>query len=214
MTMPPSAAMTKARPALLAENDPVSALTAVPTVTRAVASLKSDSPSRMATRRRGNPMRRATAVAATASGGATTPPSAIAAANPTGMSHHETSPTANAVTRTSRIDSWTIWNTSRLRSMIEVRIAVAYSSGGRNPSRITSESTWTSGTCGRYDATAPMATSSSGADRPTRRARTETLIVVATSRKMGRAMCTSTLSRMTSGPPNASARHAGRQRVS
>ena len=42
--------------------------------TSAVASLSSDSPSRMVTIRRGRPMRRPMAVAATASGGATTAP--------------------------------------------------------------------------------------------------------------------------------------------
>ena len=49
--------------------------------TRAVASLTSDSPSSIVTTRRGRPIRRAMAVAATASGGATTAPSANAAAN-------------------------------------------------------------------------------------------------------------------------------------
>ena len=55
--------------------------------TRAVASLSSDSPSRIVTIRRGSPIRRPTAVAATASGGATTAPMANAAGQPTpGMS--------------------------------------------------------------------------------------------------------------------------------
>ena len=57
-----------------------SAPIAVRSATRAVASLSSDSPSRIVTIRRGSPIRRAIAVAATASGGATTAPRANAAA--------------------------------------------------------------------------------------------------------------------------------------
>ena len=53
------------------------------------------------TTRRGRPIRRAMAVAATASGGATTAPSANAAANGTGSSHHVTRPTPSAVKITS-----------------------------------------------------------------------------------------------------------------
>ena len=64
---------------------------AVRSTTSAVASLTSDSPSRMVTTRRGRPIRRAIAVAATASGGATTAPRANAAANGTGSSHQVTS---------------------------------------------------------------------------------------------------------------------------
>ena len=56
-----------------------SATMAVRSATRAVASLTSDSPSRIVTTRRGRPIRRAMAVAATASGGATTAPRANAA---------------------------------------------------------------------------------------------------------------------------------------
>ena len=48
--------------------------------TSAVASLSSDSPSRIVTIRRGSPIRRPIAVAATASGGATTAPIANEAA--------------------------------------------------------------------------------------------------------------------------------------
>ena len=76
-------------------------------------------------------MRRATAVAATASGGATTPPRASAAAKPMGMSHQETSPTTIAVKSTSSTDNWMIWYTSRRRSTSEMRSAVAYSSQAR-----------------------------------------------------------------------------------
>ena len=52
---------------------------AVRSATRAVASFSSDSPSRIVTIRRGMPIRRAIAVAETASGGATTAPRAKAA---------------------------------------------------------------------------------------------------------------------------------------
>ena len=58
---------------------PAPAAIAVRRATSAVASLKSDSPSRIVTIRRGRPIRRPIAVAATASGGATTAPIAIAA---------------------------------------------------------------------------------------------------------------------------------------
>ena len=62
-----------------AVTEPPIATIAVRRMVIAVASLNSDSPSRIVTMRRGSPMRRATAVAATASGGATTAPRAIAA---------------------------------------------------------------------------------------------------------------------------------------
>ena len=66
---------------------------AVRSDTRAVASLTSDSPSRIVTIRRGSPIRRATAVAATASGGATTAPRANATAKGTPSIHQVTRPT-------------------------------------------------------------------------------------------------------------------------
>ena len=69
---PPAAAAASGKAAIAVRSD-----------TRAVASLTSDSPSRIVTIRRGSPMRRATAVAATASGGATIAPSANATANGT-----------------------------------------------------------------------------------------------------------------------------------
>ena len=56
---------------------------AVRSATSAVASLSSDSPSRIVTIRRGSPIRRPIAVAATASGGATTAPIASAIAQET-----------------------------------------------------------------------------------------------------------------------------------
>ena len=57
----------------------MAATIAVFSATRAVASLSSDSPSSTVTTGRGMPIRRPTAVAATASGGATTAPIAKAA---------------------------------------------------------------------------------------------------------------------------------------
>ena len=68
---PPPAARTKSMPTSASATPPERAAMAVRSATRAVASLSSDSPSRIVTTRRGRPIRRATAVAATASGGAT-----------------------------------------------------------------------------------------------------------------------------------------------
>ena len=99
---------------------------AVRRVTRAVASLSSDSPSRIVTTRRGRPIRLATAVAATASGGATTAPIAMAAAQPmSGTSHCTTAPTASEVTTTSTTESRRIEPRLALKSTSEVWIAAA-----------------------------------------------------------------------------------------
>ena len=73
---------------------------AVRSDTRAVASLSSDSPSRIVVILRGRPIRRATAVAATASGGATIAPSATASANGIGSRSQATIPTPTAVNST------------------------------------------------------------------------------------------------------------------
>ena len=78
---PPPAATTKSRPTFQAAMVPV-AMIAVRRATSAVASLSSDSPSRIVTIRRGSPIRRPIAVAATASGGATTAPIMKAAGQP------------------------------------------------------------------------------------------------------------------------------------
>ena len=75
---PPAEAHRKSRPTSTACTPTEAAAIAVRRATRAVASLSSDSPSRMVTTRRGRPILRAIAVAATASGGATTAPMAIA----------------------------------------------------------------------------------------------------------------------------------------
>ena len=112
---------------------------AVRSDTSAVASLTRDSPSRIVTIRRGSPIRRATAVAATASGGATTAPSANATANGTSRSHHVTSPTPAAVKSTSPTDRPRIGVQLARKSTSDVRIAAAYSRGGSRPTSTTSE---------------------------------------------------------------------------
>ncbi len=108
---PPTEATTRSRatePTLTPSGEGVApwaarpaAASAVRSVTRAVASLSSDSPSRMVVIFRGRPIRRATAVAATASGGATIAPRARASAKETGRSHHTTRATPRAVKSTS-----------------------------------------------------------------------------------------------------------------
>ena len=85
---PPTAATTKSSPTSATATPPPAAVAppkamAVRSATSAVASLSRDSPSRIVTIRRGMPMRRAIAVADTASGGATTAPSANAAGHET-----------------------------------------------------------------------------------------------------------------------------------
>ena len=104
--------------------DPAAAAIAVRTVTSAVASLNSDSPSRIVTIRRGMPTRRATAEAATASGGATTAPSAIAIANGIGSHNQATAPTVKVENSTKPTDSSAIGRRFALKSTSEVRIAV------------------------------------------------------------------------------------------
>ena len=94
---------------------PTPAAIAVRRATRAVASLKRDSPSRMVTIRRGSPIRRAIDVAATASGGATTAPMASAA--------HQSS--SGSMTWTSRPTPRVVKTTSpTLRSRIGLRLAL------------------------------------------------------------------------------------------
>ena len=73
---PPSDAMRNSCPTWKASTPTDIAAMAVRSATSAVASLSSDSPSRIVTTLRGSPIRRAMAVAATASGGATTAPMA------------------------------------------------------------------------------------------------------------------------------------------
>lgn len=128
---------------------PAAAALAVRRATSAVASLNSDSASSRVTVRRGIPIRRATAVAATASGGATTAPSATATANGTGSSHHTTAATANVLNSTNPADNRAMVPISARKSTSEVRSAAVYSSGGSNPSSTISGSRCTCGTNGR-----------------------------------------------------------------
>ena len=98
-----SGASSPVLPTPWATTSPVAA-SAVRRVTRAVASLSSDSPSRMVVIRRGRPIRRATDVVATASGGATIAPRASATAKEIGSNNQATSPTPSAVNSTSPTD--------------------------------------------------------------------------------------------------------------
>ncbi|SUD48413.1 Uncharacterised protein [Nocardia otitidiscaviarum] len=170
ITAPPTAASRKSAPASHRLTAPAMAAMAVRSVTSAVASLNSDSPSSRVTRRRGIPTRRAMAMAATASGGATTAPMATAAANGTGSSTITTTATAKVVNSTNPTDSSVIDTFLGRKSMSEVLIAVVYSSGGSNPSNTSSGSNPTSGTNGRYDATTPATVNTSGSATPIRRA--------------------------------------------
>ena len=128
---------------------------AVRSATSAVASLSSDSPSRIVTIRRGSPIRRPIAVAATASGGATTAPIANAAGQPTSGSSACTSDARRRRSvNTTRPDRE---QQDRPPVGVEVdqrglQIAAAYSSGGSRPSSTTSGSRCIFGTPGRYDA--------------------------------------------------------------
>ena len=74
---------------------------------------------------RGRPIRRATAVAATASGGDTMAPSANANANGIGSNHHATKATPTAVKSTRPTDSPRIGVSSARRSMREELSAAA-----------------------------------------------------------------------------------------
>lgn len=145
------------------------AATAVRNDTSAVASLSSDSPSRIVTTRRGNPALRATATAATASGGATMAPTANAAANGTGSSPMITSATPTAQNSTNPIDNHPIALRFALKSTSEVFTAAAYSSGGRKPNSAISAVSSGSGNHGSYDTTAPTRSSSRGAGMGSRR---------------------------------------------
>ena len=99
---------------------------AVRSETRAVASLSSDSPSSTVTMRRGRPIRRPTAVAATASGGATTAPIARAPGQPTpGSSACTSTPTPTVVKTTRPTESSRIERRLALKSTSEVWMAAA-----------------------------------------------------------------------------------------
>jgi hypothetical protein len=170
MAAPPTAENTKSRPTCQAVTVPAIAAIAVRNATSAVASLTRLSPSRTVTTRRGIPIRRAIAVAATASGGATTAPSAKAGAHPIGSSHHASAATPTVVNTTSPTDNRPIGRRFCPKSISEVRRAAAYSSGGSSPISTNSGVSSTLSTNGRYDATNPAASKRTGDGNPIRRA--------------------------------------------
>ena len=150
---------------------PAPAAMAVRSATSAVASLNSDSPSRIVTMRRGRPIRRPIAVAATASGGATTAPIASAAHQSIpGNSACTRTPTPNVVMSTRPKLSSRMGRRFALKSTRDVEMAAAYNSGGSRPSSTMSAARWTVGTPGEYDATTPTTISPSGAGKRSRSA--------------------------------------------
>ena len=150
---PPSDATRNSCPTWKASTPTDIAAMAVRSATSAVASLSSDSPSRIVTTLRGSPIRRAMAVAATASGGATTAPMAKETGQEmSGIKACTMTPTPRVVNTTRPTDSSRIARRLALKSTSEVWIAAAYSSGGSSPNSTTSGSRWISGTPGKYDA--------------------------------------------------------------
>ena len=106
MAPPPTEAMRNSSATCVASTPTEVAAMAVRRATRAVASLSSDSPSRIVTMRRGSPILRATAVAATASGGATTAPIANETGHEMpGMSACTMAPTPKVVNTTRPTES-------------------------------------------------------------------------------------------------------------
>ena len=100
--------------------------------------------------RRGSPIRRPIAVAATASGGATTAPMAKAGHQPrSGSSACTSTATPTVVNATSPTESSRIARRWALKSTRLVWMAAAYSSGGSSPNSTTSGSSATSGMNGR-----------------------------------------------------------------
>ena len=125
ISTPPTDATRKSKPTRHSSTPTEAAAIAVRRVTSAVASLKSDSPSRMVTTRRGRPMLRAIAVAATASGGATTAPSAKAIGQEMpGTIRWTTQPAPAVVTSTAPTDSVRITRRWALKSTSDEPIAV------------------------------------------------------------------------------------------
>ena len=122
---PPPAARTKSSVTSRASTPTAVAARAVRSATRAVASLSSDSPSRIVTIRRGSPIRRPTAVAATASGGATTAPIASATGQDTSITACTRAPTPTVVKTTSPTLSNRIGRRLALKSTSDVCTAVA-----------------------------------------------------------------------------------------
>jgi hypothetical protein len=147
--IPPPAAITKSR-ATTPYATVAAVAVAVRRATSAVASLSSDSPSRIVTIRRGRPIRRPIAVAATASGGATTAPIANEAAHGrSGTSQCAMTATPSVVNTTRPTESSRITRLLALKSTSEVPSAAEYSNGGSSPTRTTSGRSSTFGTNGR-----------------------------------------------------------------
>ena len=171
---------------------------AVRSATREVASLSSDSPSRIDTSVRGRPIRRAMAVAATASGGATTAPIAIATGQlRSGKTQRRATATATVVAITRPTESSRMGRRLALKSTSEVCRAAAYSKGGSSPKSTTSGPSWTCGRLGTKEAAMPITIKSSGAG-----IRRRSLTTVPASTVTARAMsptATSTLSRRSRG---------------
>ena len=150
ISTPPPAARRKSRVTCCQLTAAIAAAMAVRSATSAVASLSSDSPSRIVTILRGRPIRRPMAVAATASGGATTAPIANDAGQPMpGSSQCTSTPTPAVVNATRPTESNRIGRRLALKSTRLVWIAAAYNRGGSNPKSTTSGSRATSGTNGR-----------------------------------------------------------------
>ncbi len=150
------------------ENVPNAAATAVRNNTRAVASLRSASPSKMTIARCGTPAFFTIAVAA-ASVGLMMAPNAAPQANPTpGMSQANTRPSTSAVPTTSATDSPEMAVNSRRNPIGGSETAAAYNSGGRRTSKTRSGWTTTSGTIGSTPMSRPAITRSKGSATPMR----------------------------------------------
>ena len=192
--IPPPAATRKSRASAC---HATVATIAVRRATSAVASLSSDSPSRIVTMRRGRPMRRPIVVAATASGGATTAPIAKAAGQPrSGRSALTRTATPAVVKATSPTDNSRIDRRLALKSTRLVCRAAAYSSGGSRPKSTISGSSCTSGTNGRYDPMTPTMIRTSGEGRSNLELRPETAMTTVTIPTSVRTTCMPSSSRM------------------
>ena len=191
--MPPPAAMRKSREIEPTATAPVMAAIAVRRLTRAVASLSRDSPSSTVTIWRGSPMRRATALAETASGGATAAPRASATGQ--GMSGTRACsvhPTVNVVTTTAVTDSRITEVRFALMSMIKVCSAEEYSSGGSSPTSTSSGPSSIIGTKGRNEPITPRTMRTVGAGSRSRSLREVPARTVTTMPTSSRAVCMAT----------------------
>ncbi len=165
-----TAESTRSSPARQGEKVPLTAA-AIATwySTIAVTSLKSPSPSRIDTRRRGSPSCPATAVAATGSGGATRAPSAKAAASGRpGTIELATAATASVVTNTRATASRKIGRLFAVNCLHEVRRTAAYSNGGSSAGRIRSGGMSTFGTKSSTASSMPSRVIRTGAGSPNR----------------------------------------------